>query len=726
MKLFCLRFTFITALFLMGTTVKSQIFKDPKQPVEARVQDFISKLTLKEKVDQLMNSTPAIPRLGVPAYNWWNEALHGVARSGIATIFPQAIGEAATFNPVLLKKIATAIATEARASYNISRDKTAGLQYGGLSFWTPNINIFRDPRWGRGQETYGEDPYLTSSMGVAFVQGLQGNDPLHLTAAACAKHYVVHSGPERLRHGFDAKVSMQDMRETYFPAFEALAKTGVEAFMTAYNSVNGEACSSSGFLIDTILRKEWGFKGHVVSDCDAVEDIYKGHHMAKTAAQAAAMAINQGMDLNCGTTYFALLKAIKEGLTTEANIDSALAAVTRTRVKLGLFDPKGTNPYDKIGPDEINSDAHRALARQAAEESIVLLKNDNTLPLRNDLKKYFITGPNASSVDALLGNYFGVNNQMSTILEGIAGGIAKGSQMQYRKGILLDRPNANPIDWTTGAAKEADVIFAVIGIDGTLEGEEGEAIASPHFGDRLDYNIPENQIAFLEKLRKDYKGKIVTIVTGGSPMNLTKVHALSDAVLLVWYPGEEGGNAIADVIFGKVSPSGKLPVTFPMSLDDLPPYEDYAMKGRTYRFMDKVPMYPFGFGLNYGKFVYQDLKVNEQTYKAGDKLRVTATIRNAGKLASDEVAQLYIRVPQQNYLTPNYTLKSFKRIKVDAGGSSQVSFELSEKDLQIFDAAGKAQLVKGKYTIYVGGSSPLARSQALGAPKMASISVEVK
>jgi len=728
MKQLFIKLSVLSLVLTLVTVTNGQVFKDPSKSVNERVNDFISKLTLKEKVDQLMNSTPAIPRLGVPAYNWWNEALHGLGRSGVATIFPQAIGEAATFDPDLLKQVSAAIGKEARAQFNINRKNGYEIQYGGLSFWSPNINIFRDPRWGRGQETYGEDPYLTAQMGVAFVEGLQGDDPSHLLAAACAKHYAIHSGPERLRHEFDAKVSLQDMQETYFPAFHALAKAGVESFMSAYNRVNGEACSASDFLIDTVLRGWWEFKGHIVSDCDAVEDIYKGHHIVKTPAQAAALAINKGLDLNCGTTFYALVDAIKQGLTTEAKVDSALAAVTRTRIKLGLLDPAGSNPYDKIAPDELNSEKHRALARKAAVESVVMLKNkDNTLPLTNHLKKYYITGPNATNMEALIGNYYGVNNQMSTILEGIAGHIAKGSQLQYRKGILMDRPNDNPIDWTTGDAQQAEAIFVVLGIDGTLEGEEGEAIASKHFGDRLDYNIPQNQVDFLKKLRKGYAGKIVTIITGGSPMNLKTVDSLSDALLMAWYPGEEGGNAVADIIFGTVSPSGKLPVTFPMSLDDLPSYEDYAMKGRTYRYMDKTPMYPFGFGLSYGKFVYQDVKADHPVIKnKTDKINISVDVINEGKAASDEVVQLYVRVPQQSFETPNYTLRRFKRIHLESGKKEKVSFSLSGADLEIYDAAGKPVLPKGKYTIYAGGSSPLARAQELGAPPMSILTIEVK
>lgn len=719
--------TALISCSLLGTIfAQAQTFKDPRAPIEARVKDFISRLTPDEKIDQLMNATPAIPRLGIPAYNWWNEALHGVARSGVMTVFPQAIGVAATFDPALLTQISSAIGDEARAQFNIDRSRGYELQFGGLSFWTPNINIFRDPRWGRGQETYGEDPYLTSQMGVAFVKGLQGNDPNHLKASATAKHFAVHSGPEELRHKINMNVSKLDLYETYLPAFHALVKAGVESVMSAYSSLNGEPCTASGFLLDTILRKDWGFKGHIVSDCDAVADLYEGHKVVPSLKDAAIMAIEHGLDLNCGTAYATLHVALKEGAIKESFIDSALADVTRTRVKLGLLDPVGTNPYDKIGADEINSDAHRALALKAAQESIVLLKNDGVLPLKNDLPKYYITGPNVGTITSLIGNYYGINDKMSTILEGIASHVAKGSQLQYKQGILLDRPNLNPEDWTTGEAKECNVIFAVLGIDGTIEGEEGDALASPTFGDRMDYNLPKNQIDFLKKLRDGYKGKIVTIITGGSPMNLSEVHRLSDAVLLVWYPGEEGGNAVGDVVFGKVSPSGKLPVTFPMSLDDLPAYTDYSMKGRTYRYMEKAPMYPFGFGLSYGKFVYSNITTDKKSIRKNESVEVKATVTNQGDVASDEVVQLYISAPKQNYRTPEYSLESFQRIALRPGESKVVSFKVTPDKMQIIDENGNAVTPHGTYKIYVGGSSPVARSQQLGAPEMASTSVVIR
>jgi beta-glucosidase len=693
-----------------------QVYLDPEQPLDTRVKDLIGRLTLEEKVQQMMNATPAIPRLNIPAYDWWNESLHGVARSGVATVFPQAIGLGATFDEDLIFRISSAISDEARAMYNAAMEKGYHKRYGGLTFWTPNINIFRDPRWGRGQETYGEDPYLTSRLGAAFVKGLQGNDPVYLKAAACAKHYAVHSGPERLRHEFNAIASAKDLHETYLPAFHALVDAGVEAVMCAYNRTNDEPCCSSNTLLVDILRNQWGFKGHIVSDCGAVGDLYTGHKVVATEAEAAALAVKAGVSLDCGREYQALLEAVKQGLITEEEIDKELAILLRTRFRLGMFDPKGRNPYDRITPDVINSEEHRQLAREAALKSIVLLKNNGVLPLRNDLANYFITGPNAASVEALIGNYYGVNPEMVTILEGIAAAIEPGSQLQYRHGILLDRPNANPIDWTTGNTKIADANFVVLGITGLLEGEEGAAIASPHFGDRLDYNLPQNQIDFLRKICTDNDRPVIAIVTGGSPMNLAEVHELADAVLLVWYPGEEGGNAVADVIFGKASPSGRLPITFPKSFDQLPPYDDYNMEGRTYRYMKEEPLYPFGYGLSYSTFEYSNAVLSRDVIRRRSKEPITikATVTNAGKYAAEEVVQLYITDEASRYRVPLYTLSGIKRVHLEPGKSAEVSFEITPDMLAVVTDTGDKVLEPGAFTISVAGSLPERRSAELG------------
>ena len=687
-------------------------FLNPSLPIDTRIRDLLHRMTLQEKVSQMQNASPAVPRLHIPAYNWWSEALHGVARSGVATVFPEPIGLAASFDDSLEYEIATAISDEARAMYNAAAARNRYEQYGGLTFWTPNINIFRDPRWGRGQETYGEDPYLTGRMATAFIRGMQGNDPRYLKTAACAKHFVVHSGPEGLRHEFDARASLHDLYDTYLPAFHAAVKAGVEAVMCAYNSTNGQPCCANTYLLDTVLRKDWGFRGHVVSDCGAINDIYAGHHYVKSEAAAAAIAVKRGVNLDCGNEYALIPEAIQQGLLTEADVDSALVPLLRTRFKLGLFDPPAYNPYNAIQPTVINSEAHRLLARRAAEESIVMLKNDGVLPLRKDLAKYFVTGPNATNLDVLLGNYYGVNPRMVTILEGIAGAVAPGSQVQYKPGCLLAWPNANPIDWTTGDAHSADVTIVVLGLSGLLEGEEGDAIASPDRGDRATYDLPANQIEFLRKLRAHNTKPIIAIITGGSPVNLAPVDSLADAVLMVWYPGEEGGNAIANVIFGKTSPSGKLPVSFPMSYSQLPPFDDYSMQGRTYRYMTATPMYPFGYGLTYGKFEFHDGSLQQQD----SSLLIRVQVSNTGKYASADVVQLYVTPPQgrASFPVPRYALKGFQRIWLKPGDTQEVHFRLPLSALQVVNAEGKKVWLKGSYEISVGESLPDARSQQLG------------
>lgn len=711
----------LTGICLAGlgkpSFAQNEGFRNTAWSIDARVKDLVSRMTLEEKMNQLRYTAPAIPRLNIPEYNWWNEALHGVGRSGTATIFPQAIGLAATFDEPLAKKVAITVSDEARAMYNAAIKKGYRLQYGGLTFWTPNINIFRDPRWGRGQETYGEDPFLTSRIGVAFVKGLQGDHPKYLKVAACAKHYAVHSGPEKLRHEFDAKANMKDLWETYLPAFKALVDNKVEAVMCAYNSTNGEPCCGNTYLLQDVLRKQWGFKGHIVSDCWALTDLHEGHKVVSTPAQAAALALQRGVNLECGSTFPALMDAYRQGLINEKQIDTALTILMRTKFKLGMFDPSAANPYNAIPTSVINSPQHRALARKVAQESIVMLKNNGVLPLKNDLKKYFVTGPLATSVDALIGNYYGVNGNLVTILEGITSQIQTGSQLHYRPGTMLDRDNVNPIDWTTGEAKVSEVTIMVMGINSYLEGEEGESIASPTAGDRLDYNIPKNQIDFLKKLRKDNTRPIIAVVTGGSPMNLSEVHGICDAVLLVWYPGEEGGNAVADVIFGKVSPSGRLPITFPKSLDQLPAYEDYSMKGRTYRYMSAEPMYPFGFGLSYTSFEYSNLKLSQNSVSRNGTLKAEVTVKNTGKHASDEVVQLYITHQGAGADAPLFSMKGFKRISLQPGASGKVVFDITPESLSRVLATGETTVLPGTVKITVGGSLPGSRSAALGASK---------
>lgn len=694
-------------------------FNDPSLETDARIEDLINRLTLEEKAGQMMHDSPSIERLGIPEYNWWNEALHGIGRAGVATIFPQAIGMGATFDEDLIFRVATTISDEARANYNTAVKNGYRRQYSGLTFWTPNINIFRDPRWGRGQETYGEDPFLTGKLGVAFVKGLQGDHPKYLKTAAAAKHYAVHSGPEKLRHEFNAVATQKDMWETYLPAFRDLVDANVESIMCAYNATNGEPCCAHEYLIKDVLRGKWNFKGHIVSDCWALVDFYEGHNVVETVEEAAALGIKSGVNLNCGSTYPALVEAVNQGLVTEEEIDVQLAELLRTRFKLGLFDPVENDPFAGLTSENINTEEHRQLALETAQKSIVMLKNDGVLPLRNDLAKYFITGPNATSVEVLFGNYHGVNPRLVTILEGIAGAIEPQSQLQYRQGTLLHQPNVNPQDWASGNATNSDATFAVLGISGVLEGEEGESIASPTFGDRLDYNLPQNQIDYLKKLREAAgDNPVIAIITGGSPMNLQEVHELADAVLLVWYPGQEGGTAVADVLFGNVSPSGRLPITFPMSLDDLPPYEDYSMKGRTYKYMDVEPMYPFGFGLSYSNFDYSGISLSEKRIRRGKSLTATVTVTNSGDVKADEVVQLYVTDIETSVAAPKYQLYGVKRIELEPGASEEIIFEITPEMMELVNNEGERILEKGDFKIHIGGSSPGKRSEDLGIDKL--------
>ncbi|MFI1772805.1 glycoside hydrolase family 3 C-terminal domain-containing protein [Thalassobellus citreus] len=712
-------------------------FYNTSLSIDERVQDLISRLTLEEKIEQMMNGTPEIKRLNIPAYDYWNEALHGVGRSCAATVFPQAIGLGATFDADLAFRVSSAISDEARAIYNATNKKGYHNRYNGLTFWTPNINIFRDPRWGRGQETYGEDPYLTSILGVSFVKGLQGNNPNYLKTAACAKHFAVHSGPEKLRHEFNAKVNQKDLWETYLPAFQALIDANVEAVMCAYNSTNGEPCCTNNYLITDVLRNTWNFKGHVVTDCWALVDLHNqknegGHGRVKTPAEAAALAIKSGISLNCGVTYTALGDAIKEGVITEKDIDEQLIILLKTRFKLGLFDTKGSNPYDAIKLDVVNNEAHRALSKEVAQKSIVLLKNNGVLPLKKDLSKYFVTGPNAANIETLLGNYYGINSNMVTIVEGISNAISPTSQLQFRLGTMLNKPSINPINYATGNAATSDVTIAVLGVSSQLEGEEGDSIDSNTAGDRLDYNLPENQINYLKELREtvdknpDNKKPIIAIITGGSPINLAEVEALTDAVLFVWYPGEEGGTAVADILFGDVSPSGRLPITFPKSLDQLPAFDDYAMTGRTYKYMNIDPLYPFGFGLSYTTFKYSNIEVSSPTISKEENLTVEVSVTNTGTVKSDEIVQVYISDIEASVHVPNFQLINTKRITLEPGSSQKIAFELTPKDFEIVKNDGTRTIESGAFKIYIGGSSPMKRSFELGTSKMSEILVNVK
>lgn len=693
-------------------------FQNPDLPLEERVELLVSQMTLEEKISQLVNGAPAIARLQIPDYDWWNEALHGVARNGKATVFPQAIGMAATFDPSLVEEVASAIATEARAKYAISQEVGNRSKYAGLTFWSPNVNIFRDPRWGRGQETFGEDPFLTSHMGVAFVKGLQGDDPNYLKTAACAKHYLAHSGPEEGKFAFDPNPSKQDLYETYLPAFEALVKEGnVEGVMAAYNKVYDKPSCASPYLLQEILRDQWGFDGYITSDCGSVGSIASKQKYVKTQVEAAAVALNAGTNLSCGLTYNRLSEAVEQGLVTEALIHERTKQLLKTRFRLGMFDGQSSpNPYLNVSPDHIHSDDHVSLAREAARKSIVLLKNENNvLPLSKDTKVPYLTGPFANSSDMLIGSYYGVSPNLVTILEGVTDALSMGTSLNYRSGALPFHDNLNDKNWAPHVAKESDVTICVVGISADREGEGVDAIASDHHGDRKDLKLPQNQINYVKQLAEFKKGPMVLVIASGSPVSLEGIEEHCDAILQIWYPGEQGGNAVADVLFGNVSPSGHLPMTFPKNVEQLPPFKDYSMKGRTYKYLTEEPMFPFGFGLTYSKTTISDLKVITSKLKKGNDLKVSVNLKNEGNYDIEDVVQLYISPVDQADNLPVHALKAFERVALKKGEEKEVTFLLKSEALHVVNSEGEKVWRKGGYRLTVGNASPGELSTKLGA-----------
>ena len=828
-------------------------YKDPSLPIDKRVDDLVSRMTLAEKVSQMMNAAPAIARLDIPEYEWWNEGLHGVARAGYATVFPQAIGLAASWDTDLMHQIADVISTEARAKHNeFVRNNERG-RYKGLTFWSPNINIFRDPRWGRGQETYGEDPYLTARLGVEFVKGLQGTDPNYLKVVATPKHYAVHSGPEPERHAFDAKVYERDLRETYLPAFRATVMEGKAAsVMCAYNRTNTEPCCANNRLMMDILRKEWGFNGYVVSDCGAISDIWKGHQFVKSEEAASAVAVKAGTDLACGGEYASLVKAVKDGLISEAEIDVSLKRLLTARFRLGMFDPPEMVPYARIPFSENDTAEHRALSLKAARESIVLLKNDrNTLPLRKDLKTIAVIGPNADAPEVLLGNYSGRPSKSVTPLAGIKNAVSPGTKVLYALGstltgeavipvpasvltvggkgtatgfkgeyftnqelqgepadvrideqvnfdwgrykpaphvgennfsvrwtgkltpaesgtyrlgttaddgvrfyldgqLLIDVWKNNPtktvtkevrleagraydvrmeyyqynreaiakfvwsyphfaesqIEDAVAVTRQADVAVVVLGLSAALEGEE-MTVSTEGFrgGDRTDIALPKGQEALLKAVSATGK-PVVLVLLNGSALAVNWANDNVPAILDAWYPGEEGGTALADVLFGDYNPAGRLPVTFYKSVNQLPPFTDYNMLGRTYRYFKGDPLYPFGFGLSYTKFKYDNLKFSADRINAGDELKITADVRNLGDKAGDEVVQLYVTDVAATVPVPIRSLAGVKRLFLKPGEKQNVSFVLTGEQMSIVDDDGKRLIEPGEFLISIGGKQP--------------------
>ncbi|MDP4180677.1 MAG: glycoside hydrolase family 3 C-terminal domain-containing protein [Bacillota bacterium] len=696
-------------------------YKNTQLSFEERAKDLVSRMTLEEKVTQMLHRAPAIPRLGIPSYNWWNEALHGVARAGTATVFPQAIGMAATFDEELIYKIADVISTEGRAKFHEFQRKDDHDIYKGLTFWSPNVNIFRDPRWGRGHETYGEDPYLTGRLGVAFIKGIQGNDKKYLKAAACAKHFAVHSGPESERHEFNSVVSKKDLRETYLPAFkECVKEANVEAVMGAYNRTNGEPCCGSPTLLKEILREEWGFKGHVTSDCWAIKDFHESHMVTKTAPESVALAVKSGCDLNCGNMFGNLLIAHKEGLITEEVIDQSVTRLMMTRMKLGMFDNPEDVPFTSI-PYEMNDcEENREFALEVSKKTLALLKNENNiLPLdKNKIKSIAVIGPNADSRDALIGNYYGTASKYVTVLDGIREAMPSDARIYYSSGCHLYKEKtglSEPRDRfaeAVAAAQRSDIVVMCMGLDSNIEGEEGDVSNEYASGDKLHLNLPGLQQELLETVHKVGKPMILVLLSG-SALAVTWADENAAAIIQAWYPGAEGGKAIASLIFGDYSPSGRLPVTFYRTTEELPDFKDYSMKNRTYRYMQNEALYPFGFGLSYTKFQYSEFKISNDRINSGDIIKCSVEVKNIGGYDSDEVVQLYLKDIEASVEVPKWQLAGIRKVFLKQGETLKIDFEVSPRQMGLIDNDGKCLLEPGFFEIYVSGSQPDERSQKL-------------
>jgi beta-glucosidase len=852
-----LQVAFVLALIVIraaAQTAAGAIYLDPSQPINLRVDDLIRRMTLEQKASQLVNQARAIPDLQVPGYDWWSEALHGVANAGTATVFPEPIGLAATFDDPLIHDMAIVIGTEARAKHNQAVKAGRRDIMEGLDFWSPNINIFRDPRWGRGQETYGEDPFLTGRMGVAFVTGLQGDDPKYFRVISTPKHFAVHSGPEPSRHSIDVQVSKHDMEDTYLPAFRAAVTEGkAESVMCAYNRINGEPGCANTFLLVDQLRKAWGFNGYVVSDCDAVVDIFEGHHFVKSQAAAAAVALKTGMDNECAD-FFTITKddhdykpfvdAVKQGLLTEADLDVSLRRLFTARMRLGMFDPPEKVPYAQTPESEIDSAAHRELALKIARESMVLLKNDGALPFATSVKKILVVGPLADSVQVLHGNYSGTASHAVTALEGIrkqfpsaevtyvagtnflrqdtviptsalstddgkpglkgeyfAGSDFAGTPQVVRTDAVVDLQLFHPdphaitrpqgmkdfsVRWTgfltpaesgsyqvgmfgsmhrmwldgklivddavlhdpnsqgvtlpltkghrysvkieylrggfgtklvwlpvsadpsfeaASAARQADVVVAVVGITSKLEGEEMK-VDVPGFkgGDRTSLNLPAEEEALLGALKGAGK-PLVVVLMNGSALSVNWANDHANAILEAWYSGEEGGTAIAQTLAGVNNPGGRLPVTFYKGVEQLPEFEDYAMKNRTYRYFTGEPLYPFGYGLSYSKIEYSNVKLSSTELGAGNPLTVDVDVKNANARAGDEVVELYVSFPTLAG-APLRALRGFTRVHLEAGEARHVKLALQPRDLSYVNEAGDRMVAAGDYIITAGGGQP--------------------
>ena len=721
MKKFLLSISFLCLVF----SSHAQNLNDTKSHLdlsldfETRTSILVAKMSLKEKISQLGNNAPAIPRLGVLKYNWWNECLHGVARAGTATVFPQAIGMAATFNKDLINEVAIAISDEARAKHHEAIRNKDYSQYKGLTFWSPNINIFRDPRWGRGHETYGEDPYLTGQIGTQFVKGLQGNDSKYLKLVATAKHFAVHSGPESERHFFNATVNQRDLWETYLPAFRDLVvNANVYSIMGAYNRVNGESASASNYLLQEILRDKWGFKGYVVSDCGAINDIHANHKIVKTPEQSAALGVITGCDLNCGGIYQNhLQKAIALGLITEKEIDTAVYRLFLARMKLGMFDPVEIVSYAQIPFDINNSQKHDELSFKTALNSMTLLKNNGALPINiNNIKKIAVVGPNADNLNALLGNYHGTPSNPVTFINGLNNYVGERTEITYSKGVDLVKNGAEGLNFLNKSiiddVKRADLAIFVGGLDATWEGEEmpgGIKVDGFYNGDRTKIELPEIQQKAIKNMLKTGT-PVVLVLMAGSSIGLNGLEKELESILMAWYPGQRGGDAIANVLFGDYNPSGKLPVTFYSATSELADFKDYSMqagKGFTYRYYKGNALYPFGHGISYTDFEYSKLKTNKTNINEYENFKISFKIKNIGNYDGDEVVQVYIKDLESNHQMPIKQLKRFERVSLNIGGEKMIEFEFNPiEDLNYYNPVEQKYIVdKGGFEIQVGSSS---------------------
>lgn len=696
--------------------------------LENKARTLVKQMTLEEKVTQTLHSAGAVKRLGIKAYNWWNEALHGVARAGVATVFPQAIGLAATFDEDLIEQTADIISTEARGKFNMQQKFGDTDIYKGLTFWSPNVNIFRDPRWGRGHETFGEDPYLSGRLGVRFIQGLQGDNKRFLKTAACAKHFAVHSGPENERHSFNAVVNQQDLYETYLPAFRACVKEGkVEAVMGAYNRTNDEPCCGSKTLLIDILREQWGFKGHVVSDCWAIKDFHEYHKVTNSPVESVAMAINNGCDLNCGNLFIYLEQAVKEGLVDEKVLDEAVIRLYIAKLKLGMIGDDSNNPYNDISYDQVDSKEHAEFNLNVARKSLVLLKNDNQLlPLNKEkIKSIGIIGPNANNRKALVGNYEGTASRYYTIAEGIQDYVGDDVRVRFSEGCHLYKEQISGlgelndrISEVKGVCEASDVIIACMGLDSGLEGEEGDQGNQFASGDKPDLNLPGIQQDVLETIYKSGK-PVVLVLLSGSALAVNWADQHIPAILQGWYPGAQGGKAIASVLFGEYAPEGKLPVTFYKTSEELPDLRDYNMKGRTYRYMNQEALYPFGYGLSYSEFKVSNVICNAKDIPLDEPVKLSVDIANTGDYPAGETIQVYVKCNKDN--TPNPQLKYLKKVFLKSGESQTVNIELDTKAFGLYNEEGKFMLYQEEYELFVGTNQPDQRSVKLTGNKPYSI-----